>query len=223
MMQKTGTVRRSSLLIAGFAMLGACAQTPGGPWTDSSKGALFGAGAGAAVGAYGHGGRGALIGAIGGGLAGALVGRYMDHQKQDLQRVLAPEIASGAITVTPLPQNGLDVTMTSQTAFDFNSTAIKPGFDSTLNKIAQILVTYGKTRLDIIGYTDSIGSAAYNQVLSQRRAAGVEDYLAGRGVLPQRMTAFGMGAAHPRASNATAAGRQLNRRVEIEIKPVVAS
>lgn len=215
--------RAITLTLLGVLLAGCAQVNGGGPWTDTEKGGLFGAASGAVIGAYGHGTRGALIGAVGGGLAGAMVGRYMDHQKEDLDRVLQPERNAGNVDVTRLPNHGLKVTMTSATAFDVNSTRIKPGFDATLNKIAEVLVTYGKTKLEIVGYTDNTGSPAYNQRLSERRARQVEDYLGGRGVLPQRMSAYGLGESHPRASNATAGGRTLNRRVEILIKPIVAS
>ena len=65
----------------------------------------------------------------------------------------------------------------------------------------------------IVGHTDSIGTEQYNQALSERRAKAVFDYLASRGVSPSRMQAIGMGESDPVADNATAEGRQLNRRV----------
>jgi len=146
----------------------------------------------------------------------------MDSQKKDFELQLKNEIQQGDILVEKLPQDALMVTMTAQTSFAVNSSQIQPGFDSTLDKIAKIVNKYGKTQLTLIGYTDSTGSASYNKKLSDRRASSVLAYLRDRGVIPQRLSAYGMGEEKPRASNATAAGRALNRRVEIIIEPVVA-
>ena len=195
------------------------------PMTDAEKGALYGAASGAVIGALAkkdNRTKGALIGAVGGGLAGAAVGTYMDSQKKDLEKVLAPEVQSGAINIVKVNQNNLQITMTAQTAFDFNSTDIKPGFHSTMDKIANVLVRYGKTHLTIVGHTDNVGTQQYNQTLSERRSGAVADYLRAKGVIPQRLESAGQGENSPRATNATEEGRRLNRRVEIIIEPIVA-
>jgi outer membrane protein OmpA-like peptidoglycan-associated protein len=111
--------------------------------------------------------------------------------------------------------------MTGETAFDVDSPRIKPGFYSTLDKIADVVNRYGKTQLIIIGHTDSTGTAQHNQVLSEERAASVQDYLLGRGVIPQRLSAEGVGPRYPRATNDTPEGRALNRRVELVVVPIV--
>ena len=216
------------ILIAVFATVTAgCATDEYGnrlPMSDAQKGALIGAVSGAAVGAIGNKSnrnRGALIGAIGGGIAGVAVGSYMDSQKKDFEKVLASEVQSGAIEIQKVQPNDLLVTMTSQTAFDFNSTTIKPGFYTTLDKIANVLIRYGKTKLTIVGHTDNVGTDQYNQTLSERRAQAVNDYLRNKGVLVQRLEFIGRGETAPRASNATEEGRRLNRRVEIVIEPIV--
>ncbi len=195
------------------------------PMTDAEKGALIGAASGAAIGALAKKDKrtkGALIGAVGGGLAGAAVGTYMDSQKKDLEKVLVPEVQSDAINIAKAGQNNLLITMTAQTAFDFNSSEIKTGFHSTMDKIANVLMRYGKTHLTIVGHTDNVGTHQYNQTLSERRSGAVADYLRTKGVIPQRLVSVGQGESLPRASNATEAGRQLNRRVEIVVEPVVA-
>ncbi len=192
------------------------------PMTDAEKGVLIGAGVGAAVGLTSKNKKNVLIGAVGGGIAGGLVGNYMDKQKQDFERVLRPEIDAGLVSVDALPQNQLRVTMTSETSFDVDSAQIKPGFYSTLDKIADVLKRYGKTQLAVVGHTDSTGSDAYNQTLSERRAQAVQQYFLSNGVVPERVSAFGRGESQPRASNATPEGRALNRRVEIIITPIVA-
>lgn len=220
---------RTSLVIvvATAFVVGACATDQYGhrrPLTDAQRGAIIGAATGAVIGgiASKNKKKGALIGAIGGGIAGTAVGTYMDRQKQDLEKVLAPERNAGSIQVEKLNGDILRVTMTDQTAFDFDSARIKPGFYSTMDKVANVVNRYGKTYLTIVGHTDSVGSAQYNQKLSERRAQSVVQYFSGKGVIPERMAAEGRGESAPRASNATAEGRRLNRRVEIYIEPVVA-
>lgn len=191
----------------------------------TEKGAIIGTLGGAAAGAainHKNRGKGALIGAIGGGLAGAGIGAYMDRQARDFQGQLAPQIQAGNISVLKRADNSILVTMTNATAFDTGSAVIKPGFYPTLGKIAAIVNQYGKTTLAISGHTDATGSDRINIPLSENRAQSVNSYLLGRNVAPQRLSSYGMGASQPRASNATEAGRQLNRRVEILIEPVVA-
>jgi outer membrane protein OmpA-like peptidoglycan-associated protein len=195
------------------------------PMTDAEKGALIGAASGAVIGALAKKDKrtkGALIGAVGGGLAGAAVGTYMDSQKKDLEKVLAPEVQAGAINIARVDQNNLLITMTAQTAFDFDSTAIKSGFQSTMDKLANVLVRYGKTHLTVVGHTDNVGTHQYNQTLSERRSGAVADYLRGKGVIPQRLVSVGQGENSPRATNATEESRRLNRRVEIVVEPIVA-
>ena len=194
------------------------------PMTNTEKGAMIGAGAGALIGYLGrkdHKGKGALIGAVGGGLAGGAVGVYMDNQRKDLEKALSAEVASGAILIEKKDKDTLMVTMTAHTSFDSNSSEIKPAFHSTLDKIADVLVRYGKTYLVIIGHTDNVGTTEYNQALSERRSGAVREYLQNQGVVPQRLEALGKGEAEPRAANTKEDGRSLNRRVEILVEPVV--
>ncbi len=96
-----------------------------------------------------------------------------------------------------------------------------PLFGGTLdNKVAQTLVEYNQTVIQIAGHTDSTGSHAYNMKLSEQRASSVKTYLAGRGIAANRMVTIGAGPDYPIADNATAEGRAENRRVEITIVPV---
>jgi outer membrane protein OmpA-like peptidoglycan-associated protein len=194
------------------------------PFENWEKGAALGAGIGAAIGAVAYSRNrthGALIGAIGGGLAGGAVGAYMDSQKKDLEKNLAKEIQAGQARVDSLPNHVVRVTMTSQTAFDTDSSNIKPGFQSTMDKLADVVVRYGKTSLTIVGHTDNVGSNQYNQKLSERRAHSVAQYFESHNVNPVRMAISGKGETQPIASNANEAGRQQNRRVEIYVEPVV--
>ena len=215
-------------LIAVFG-LSACATDEYGnrrPLTDAEKGALIGAASGAVIGGAASSKknrtRGVMLGAVGGGIAGGMVGNYMDNQKKDLEKALVPERDAGSIQIDKLQNNILRVTMTERSAFAVDSSEIKGTFHSTMDKIANVLNRYGKTQLTIVGHTDSTGSAQHNQQLSERRAQAVHGYFSQKGVIPQRLESYGRGKNEPRATNATAEGRALNRRVEIFIEPVVA-
>jgi len=212
--------------------LGACAEGGGikrpsdRPFENWEKGAVLGAAAGAGLGAIAYSknrSTGAIYGAVGGGLAGAAVGAYMDNQKRDLEKNLAREIQSGQAKVEKMPNDVVKITMTSATAFDTNSTDIKPGFYTTLDKLSNVVVTYGKTTLTVVGHTDNVGSDKYNQDLSLRRAHSVAHYFEGKKVDPVRMAVSGKGESEPVASNNSESGRQQNRRVEIYVEPVRAS
>ena len=213
------------LVIATLVLTG-CAADGGSsinrPYTEA--GVVLGAASGALLGAaaYGtHNSRAVLIGAIGGGLAGGAVGAYMDSQRKDLEKNLAKEMQVHQARVDELPNKVLRVTMTGDTSFNTNSTDIKPGFHSTLDKIADVVVRYGKTTLTVAGHTDDVGSAQYNQGLSERRARGVAQYLESKRVNEARLSIVGKGESMPIASNATEGGRAENRRVEIYVQPVV--
>ncbi len=189
---------------------------------NTEKGAIIGAVGGAVLGAAvaDKKGKGALIGAVGGGLAGAAVGNYMDRQKQDLEKNLAAERKSGAVTIEKQAGDVMKITMTSQTAFDTGSAEIKPGFRSTMDRLADVVVRYQKTAITVVGHTDAEGSAESNRELSQRRAQAVVDYLGSKNVNAARLTAVGRGETEPIADNKTEAGRRANRRVELLVAPV---
>jgi outer membrane protein OmpA-like peptidoglycan-associated protein len=125
------------------------------------------------------------------------------------------------VDVTPT-DNGqaILVNLPNGVTFDTDSTMIKPAFRDTLDRVAQSLTQYPNSLIDVYGHTDSTGSDAYNQTLSQNRAQAVADYLSSRGVAPARIRAQGFGKTRPIASNATDSGRAANRRVEIKIVPV---
>lgn len=193
------------------------------PFENWEKGAAIGAIGGAVIGATAYKKdrtKGAVVGAVGGGLAGAAVGSYMDSQKRDLEKNLAQEIQSGQAKVDKMPNDVVRITMTSQTAFDTNSTDIKPAFYSTLDKLADVVVRYNKTTLTVVGHTDNVGTDRYNQDLSQRRAHSVAQYFESKRVNGMRLATAGKGEAEPVASNNSEGGRQLNRRVEIYVEPV---
>ncbi len=213
-------------LFAAILMTASCATDEYGnqrELTDAEKGVMIGAGIGVLAGltTKNKTKKAALYGVVG-GIAGGAVGSYMDSQKKDFEKQLKTEIDRGDISLQKLPNNVLMVTMTAQTAFDVDSTQIKPGFTSTMQTISSIVKKYGKTHLSLVGHTDSTGTTAYNQNLSERRAESVKRYLIGQGVIEQRLSAYGLGEDKPRADNNTEFGRSLNRRVEIVIEPIVA-
>jgi outer membrane protein OmpA-like peptidoglycan-associated protein len=186
-------------------------------------GTLIGAAGGAAIGAIAYNRnrtKGALVGAVGGALAGGVVGRYMDDQKRDLEKNLAQEIKLGVARVEKLPNDVVRITMTNQTAFETNSAEIKPGFHSTMDKLADVVVRYNKTALTVVGHTDDVGTNDHNQRLSERRAHSVARYLESKRVDSMRLAISGKGETQPAATNATESGRQANRRVEIYVEPV---
>jgi len=162
--------------------------------------------------------RGTIIGAAAGAAAGGGLGYWMDRQEQELRQQLADERAAHAIEVERVREDLLRLVLDSEVSFDVNSTAIKPAFHTTLAKMAEVLAKYEQNRLTVVGHTDSTGSEAYNQSLSERRADAVLWELVGRGVPRAQLTAIGRGESEPRADNATKAGRQQNRRVEILVQ-----
>jgi outer membrane protein OmpA-like peptidoglycan-associated protein len=111
---------------------------------------------------------------------------------------------------------GLIVNM-SDVLFDFNKYTLRPGAKEKLAKISGIILSHPGLRLEVDGYTDSIGSDSYNMKLSDERADAVRGYLTGQGIASDNVTAKGFGKENPVASNDTAAGRQQNRRVELVV------
>jgi len=104
--------------------------------------------------------------------------------------------------------------------FPTNSADVNASFYPVLNSVALVVNKFDKTYVDVIGFTDSTGALEYNQRLSERRAQSVASYLESQQVLPQRLVISGRGPAYPIASNDTAEGRALNRRVEIVLTPL---
>ena len=210
MIKKVAAVALAGTILAG------CQGGGLGGLGNTGTGALLGAGAGAALGtlAGGNDTRNALIGAGIGALAGGAVGYYMDQQEAALQADLA---ASGA-AVTRQGDNLL-VSLPAGVTFDFDSSVIKSEFIGPLSNVAQTLVEYESSIVNVMGHTDNTGSAAYTQTLSEQRAQSVANFLIQRGVNPARVYSQGFGLTRPIADNSTAAGRAANRRVEIEIIP----
>ncbi len=137
-----------------------------------------------------------------------------EAEKAEMRQKLLIQLNS--ILETKDSARGLIVNM-SDVLFDFGKATLKPGTRETLAKVAGILLAYPSLRLQIEGHTDSIGSDAFNQTLSEKRAFAVRDYLVGAAISGNSLTAVGYGKANPVASNDTDAGRQQNRRVEMVV------
>jgi len=202
-----------AVLIA-FAGAG-CASNGGGlpTMTDTTKGGILGGATGAAIGAIidaGNPWAGALIGAAGGALTGAIVGHFMDERKKDLEKALAPQINAGLITVEILKDKALLVTMTGATAFAPGSSVVNQGFIPTVQTIGNVVKTYGKTTIAVIGHPDATGTIAERQTLSSQRAEAVRSKFLLAGVSQVLVTASG-----------NANSKYLDGRVEVVIHPLI--
>ena len=204
--------------------LGACKTID--PYTGeeqvskTTKGAAIGAAAGAVIGAIsGDDSRERkkriLIGAGVGALAGGSVGAYMDRQEAELRR----QLAGTGVSVTRMGDD-IVLNMPGNITFATNQAAINADFYPVLDSVALVVNEYEKTIIEIVGHTDSTGTDAINQPLSERRADSVGRYLQSQNVLGQRISTYGVGSRYPVASNSTDSGRALNRRVEITLLPL---
>lgn len=210
-----------TLAITALLALAACTTNPETGRQELSRagaGALIGSGGGALLGAV-LGGRNnrteTIVGAGIGAIAGAAVGSYMDRQERELRKATAG-------TGIEVEREGDEITlrMPSNVTFDFNSAMLRPEFRTSLQDVAQTLNTYPSTFVDVMGHTDSIGSAPVNQRLSEERARSVALALQSLGVNDARIATRGFGYNVPVASNDTEEGRAQNRRVEIRLSPV---
>jgi outer membrane protein OmpA-like peptidoglycan-associated protein len=152
-----------------------------------------------------------VIGGVVGTATGAIVGAMMDKQEKELRQI-------EGVNVQRVGQDELKVTVKNEVLFDFNSAGLRSASRDSLREMAGVFEKYPDTTIRVEGHTDSVGSNAYNERLSERRATSVGNYLESLGVRSSRIDAVGFGESQPRATNSTANGRQLNRRVEIHIK-----
>jgi outer membrane protein OmpA-like peptidoglycan-associated protein len=209
---------KAGVLVGILLLLAGCATNPDGT-TEYKRtaigalaGAAVGAGSGALIAGKGHRGTGALIGGAIGAAGGGAIGNYMDRQAAEMKRKL-PEAA--------IAREGdkLYVALPSGILFGVDKTDIKPEARESIAKAAEVLVKYPDTYITVEGHTDSTGPSEYNQNLSERRADAVRGMLLRDGVPASRLSIKGYGESDPIADNSTPEGQQLNRRVQLEIRP----
>jgi outer membrane protein OmpA-like peptidoglycan-associated protein len=215
----------AAVLMCGVLALSGCVQTtataPGEDPNRTRQGAILGGVAGAAAGILGSDeedrGRNAAIGAALGAGVGAAIGNRLDRQEAALRQQLGDgriQIENtGEVLIVRMPQDIL---------FATDSSDLQPAVVPDLRAVAANLTQFPDGTVDVIGHTDNTGAASYNLELSQRRAQSVANVLVGAGVPERRLRVIGVGDDRPRATNLTAEGRALNRRVEIVIRPSAA-
>lgn len=217
---KKSRIVLSTVAVTALLATSACVTDPNTGEQKVSRTAIGGAGgalAGYLLGGLIGGKTARIIGAGVGGVAGGAVGYKMDQQIKELKE----KTAGSGVDVTEVDNgSAILVNLPDGVTFAVDSATISPSFQSTLNEIAQSMQTYPDSLIDVYGHTDSTGSDAYNQGLSERRAQAVANYLTMRGVSASRIRSQGFGESYPVASNDTLEGRQRNRRVEIKITPI---
>ena len=206
-------------LVSVCAIIALTACTTVNPYTGQSQiskstwGTAIGTTAGALIGSR-NSSEGALVGALAGAAVGGGVGYYLDVQAAELRQ----ELASTGVQVVE-SDDSIRLIMPGNITFRTDSADINSSFYPVLNSVAKVLNKYSNSTVMVSGHTESTGSADYNLALSKSRAQSVAAYLQGQGVKSSRFEVLGMGSSNPIASNADAAGRAQNRRVEIKIIP----
>jgi outer membrane protein OmpA-like peptidoglycan-associated protein len=152
-----------------------------------------------------------VIGGVVGTATGVIIGAMMDKQERELRQI-------EGVNVQRVNDGTLKVTVKNDVLFDTNSAGLRGASKTALTEMADVFQKYTDTTIVVAGYTDSVGTNAYNERLSERRASTVGNYLETIGVNSSRINTIGFGESQPRATNGTASGRQLNRRVEINVK-----
>lgn len=210
--------------VAAIALLGtsACVTDPNTGEQKISRTAI-GAGLGGTLGYLLGGAIGGntarIIGAGIGGSAGAVVGKQFDDQIRELDE----ELQGSGVDVEEIGnQDAILVRLPDGVTFARGSANINPGFYDSLNSVADSLIQYPNSLVDVYGFTDTTGSDALNQRLSEQRARAVADYLAARGVARSRLETRGYGESYDylRVKTADGVDEPMNRRVEIKIIPI---
>ncbi len=219
---KTARIFLSST--AAIALLGtsACVTDPNTGQQKVSRtgiGAVLGGTLGYLLGGVVGGDTARIIGAGIGGSAGAVFGKQFDDQIKELDE----QTAGSGVDVEEIgDQDAILVRLPDGVTFASGSADINPGFYDTLNTVADSLIKYPNSLVDVYGFTDTTGSNALNQRLSEQRAQVVADYLGSRGVARSRMATQGFGESYDylRVKTGDNVNEPLNRRVEIKIVPI---
>ncbi|MEZ5935246.1 MAG: OmpA family protein [Alphaproteobacteria bacterium] len=198
----------------GCLLVASCTTNPDGTQSvnKTAVGGAIGAVAGGIIGnrldKKGSRTGGTIAGAVAGAAVGGGVGYLFDKQEKEFEQELASERANNEIEIERVRDDLLKLTLDSEVSFDYDSAAIKPAFQPSLTKLANVLAKYDRNQVTIVGHTDSTGSDAYNQGLSVRRAEAVVSELANReGCRATCCAPRSVGESQPRADNGTEAGR----------------
>lgn len=202
---------------AGALTLASCTAPDGTPRPNTTDGALIGGLIGGILGATSGGNKknNFIVGAAVGATVGGLIGQELDRQEEALRA----KISNGDVGIVNTGSE-LIVTLPEAITFDTGSAEVRASLYSDLSALAENLNEFPNTTVDIIGHTDNVGAAGFNQQLSAQRAESVFNILADGGVGTDRLRAIGRGEEEPKTSNLTEAGRAQNRRVEIVIRPI---
>lgn len=211
----------AALASASLLTVSACVTDPNTGERKVSRTVLGGTGGavlGGLLGGVIGGKTGRIIGAVAGGAAGGYAGYRMDQQIKELKEGTA---GSGVDVTETDGGQAILVNLPDGVTFATGSASINSAFRMTLDKVAASLKQYPNSLVDVYGYTDSTGSDAFNQRLSEQRAQAVASYLTSQGVASSRIRwqGFGENPQYFKGDNATEYGRALNRRVEIKIVP----
>ena len=198
------------MVLGATLILSGCASM-----NKTQKGAVIGTAAGGATGAVvgraaGNTALGAIIGATVGGVTGAVIGRQMDKQAEEIKNTV-PDAKVERVG------EGIVVEFSSNVLFAFDKSNLSEDAKTNLNKLVTVLNSYADTNIEVQGHTDSKGSEAYNQTLSEQRASAASGYLANKGISSSRISIKGFGETAPKYGNESATGRTQNRRVEFLI------
>jgi outer membrane protein OmpA-like peptidoglycan-associated protein len=198
------------LVLTGSLLFSGCASM-----NKTTKGAAVGTAAGGAMGAVigkaaGNTALGAIIGATVGGATGAIIGREMDKQAAEIEQTV-PDAKVERVG------EGIVVEFSSAVLFGFDQSDLSVDAKANLDKLVKVLNTYPDTNIEVQGHTDSKGTEAYNQSLSEKRAGSVSAYLTANQITAERITTKGFGETLPKYDNETEEGRAQNRRVEFMI------
>ena len=207
--------------LAALSLLGvtACVTDPNTGERKISRtaiGGVGGAGLGYLLGGLIGGNTARIIGAGIGGVAGGAVGYQMDKQIKELK----DSTAGTGVDVSQIPGENAFLVNLPDVTFATGSAAISPSFQATLDQVATSMVQYPNSLIDVYGHTDTVGSTASNQTLSEERARAVANYLISRGVAANRIRWQGYGETQLKVQTGDNVNEALNRRVEIKVVPI---
>ena len=193
-----------------------------GNMNNTGKGAIWGTGAGATVGAIigaliSKDGKGAAIGAAAGaalgGSTGAIIGHAMDKKAKELAELNGTNVE--VVDINGF--KGIKVTFKDGILFDFNKSNVSETAKEELKQFADIMADFKETDISVLGHTDNIGTEQANLSVSKKRASAVANYLKACGIEAERLHHDGVAYSMPIADNDTEAGRAANRRVEVYV------